>query len=220
MFFLHEQPTHHHKIGTAYVPNEVIRRNSTRQMYEYCVREGLRDAWAYLYRNWYSRVNYNRWAKSAASGMVPMGKTTMMIEAHWKVLKRTHLYHYNRARIDLITFVIIKHYYRKLAHKYQSTVVYRQETSTFEKRFSEDWRKNSCLQVSRAAYATNSQRWVCSCPAFIRSPVCQCKHLVKAYQTTTATVNLTNRAQFIKRSHVQPFIEFLPVKHQNKTSNP
>jgi hypothetical protein len=91
-------------VGTSDRSNEDIHYQSTNEMYSYCRTEGLQDTWAYLYRNWYTRTSYNRWAKSAINSMVPIGKTTMMIEAHWKVLKRTHLYHYNRARLDLVTY--------------------------------------------------------------------------------------------------------------------
>jgi hypothetical protein len=102
-----------HESGTSFYPsNEAIRRRSAEEMYSYCRDNSLQDTWAYLYRNWYTKTSYDRWAKSGVANKLPIGKTTMMIEAHWKVLKRTHLYHYNRARLDLVTFIILQHYYK------------------------------------------------------------------------------------------------------------
>lgn len=188
---------------------------NAKEMYEYCRDNNLCDAWVYLYRNWYTWRKCCRWAKSAIEGKVPTGKTTMMIEAHWKVLKRTHLYHHNRARLDLVTYVILVHYYKKLAKKYQTTVVYRQETTTFEKRFTEQWKRGLRAAVSGTDYGTDLDRWVCGCPAFIQSRVCQCKHLVKAYAATSRPP-IINRHQFIQRCHTPPLIKFLPVS-QTKT---
>ncbi|SAM02978.1 hypothetical protein [Absidia glauca] len=163
----------HHMIPegtTFYASNEDIRLHSAKDMYDYCYENGLQDTWAYLYRNWYTKTSYDRWAKSGVDGKLPIGKTTMMIEAHWKVLKRTHLYHYNRARLDLVTFVIIQHYYKKLRTKYQSIVVNRLETSTFESSFMKEWIKGRAAGVSGRSYATSLTRWICGCPSFLHSP--------------------------------------------------
>jgi hypothetical protein len=200
-----------YSLGITYVSNESIHYDSAKEIYEYCVRQNLPDAWAYLYRNWYTTIQYHRWAKSAINNMIPIGKTTMLIEAHWKVLKRTHLYHYNRARLDLVTYVIIQHYYKKLKVKYQSQVVFRQETSTFEKVFMQTWNKRHEADASNNLYTTDLDRWVCGCQSFLHSPVSLCKHLVQGYMGTH-TRQLVNRQQFIKRSHTPPFIQFLPVK--------
>jgi hypothetical protein len=200
-----------HESGTNFYPsNEAIRHRSAEEMYVYCRNNNLQDTWAYLYRNWYTKTAYDRWAKSGVANKLPIGKTTMMIEAHWKVLKRTHLYHYNRARLDLVTFVILQHYYKKLKVKYQSMVVYRSETSTFESRFMKEWIKGRVAEVSGTMYSTDLVRWVCGCQSFLHSPVTLCKHLVKAYIAATHD-DLVNRKYFIQRSHTPPFINFLPV---------
>ncbi|SAL95591.1 hypothetical protein, partial, partial [Absidia glauca] len=159
-------------------------------------------------------VLYDGWAKSGVDNKLPIGKTTMMIEAHWKVLKRTHLYHYNRARLDLVTFVILQHYYKKLKVKYQSMVVYRSETTTFESRFMKEWIKGRGAQVSGTTYSTDLVRLVCGCHSFLHSPVTLCKHLVKAHIAATHD-DLVNRKYFIQRPHTPPFISFLPTTNPN-----
>ncbi|KAG2228354.1 hypothetical protein INT45_011146 [Circinella minor] len=45
---------------------------------------------------------WKTWARCTTGNCIPIAKTTMLIEAHWKVLKRNHLYHYNRARLVLL----------------------------------------------------------------------------------------------------------------------
>jgi hypothetical protein len=32
----------------------------------------------------------------------------MVIESHWKTIKRDHLYRFNRPRLDLLCFVLVK----------------------------------------------------------------------------------------------------------------
>ena len=70
-----------------------------------------------------SREAWKQWARSAVPDRITAGKTTMLIEAHWKVLKQNHLYRFNRARLDLLVFVIIDRYFPDLRHKYNLSTV-------------------------------------------------------------------------------------------------
>ncbi|KAI8332798.1 hypothetical protein BC941DRAFT_318598, partial [Chlamydoabsidia padenii] len=82
-----------------------IHRQSAQEMYIYCINNDIPDVWGYLYTLWYRLDEWRKWARSCTF-LVPNGKSTMMMESHWKVLKRNHLYHYNRPRMDLLTYII------------------------------------------------------------------------------------------------------------------
>ena len=75
-------------------------------MYGFCEAHGLRDAWAYLYERWYREPWFKKWARSARVA-VPIGKTTMMIESQWRILKRDFLINNPRPRLDLLVWIII-----------------------------------------------------------------------------------------------------------------
>ena len=38
---------------------------------------------------------------------IPVLKTTMIVESHWRVLKHQFLHRFNRPRIDLVTWILI-----------------------------------------------------------------------------------------------------------------
>jgi len=74
--------------------------------------------WAYLWENWYNWSQFCFWARCSFSEII-VYKTTMLIESHWRTLKRDHLYKFARPRLDLLCFVItdkvvpqqLEHYY-------------------------------------------------------------------------------------------------------------
>ena len=57
-----------------------IREWAVRQMYEFCHEHDLREAWAYLWENWYRTGCWEIWARSCHPE-IPILKTTMMLES-------------------------------------------------------------------------------------------------------------------------------------------
>jgi hypothetical protein len=57
-----------------------IKEWAVKQMYEFCFKHDLREAWAYLWENWYRRGRWELWARCADT-RIPRLKTTMMVEA-------------------------------------------------------------------------------------------------------------------------------------------
>jgi hypothetical protein len=57
-----------------------IREWAVRQTYEFCHRHDLREAWAYLWENWYRPGRWEIWARSCHPE-IPILKTTMMLES-------------------------------------------------------------------------------------------------------------------------------------------
>jgi len=64
---------------------------SVQEMYQFCVQKDLRNVWAYMWTNWYQKSTWRLWARSASSDKMGLYKTTMLVEAHWKVIKQDYL---------------------------------------------------------------------------------------------------------------------------------
>ena len=130
----------------------------------------------------------------------------MFIEAHWKVLKRTHLYKFNKARLDLLTFVIIDRHCRSLLYKLNRDVIMRSETTRREKNFCVSW--NECVRRSEEdmnEYYISIDNWICGCPAFSRSRMLICKHLVHA----PSIGRIAPRSRFVLRKSWAPYIDMV-----------
>src|SRR5258708_5708098 len=47
------------------------------------------------------------WARSVNEKEIPVLKTTMIVESHWRKLKHDYLHRFNRPRIDLVICVLL-----------------------------------------------------------------------------------------------------------------
>ncbi|KAI0710463.1 hypothetical protein C8T65DRAFT_538559, partial [Cerioporus squamosus] len=84
-----------------------IWRDAVAEMYHHCRANNLCDVWAYLWNSWYSPSRWGLWARAAYSTSIPCKRTTMMVEALWRNLKRLVLHLYNRPPVDLAVYAII-----------------------------------------------------------------------------------------------------------------
>ena len=87
--------------------SESLHKKCATEMYELCRRFNWFRLWAYLYVNWYKTDQWVLWARSANPNEIPVLKTTMIVESHWRRIKRDYLWRYNRPRIDLVTWVLL-----------------------------------------------------------------------------------------------------------------
>jgi len=78
-----------------------IYRSSAKEMYEYCLKEGKGDAWAYLWESWYRPGRWDLWARSAFH-LIGVYRTTMGAEAFFKVLKNDTL---GKTRGSLVSII-------------------------------------------------------------------------------------------------------------------
>ena len=62
-----------------------------RELYDFCVQHDLKHVWAYMWVNWYKKEDWVLWTRAANSEKICLFKTTVLIEAHWKVIKRKFL---------------------------------------------------------------------------------------------------------------------------------
>ena len=67
--------------GYSHPSPEGIRAWAVKEMYEFCKKYDLREAWAYLWENWYRPGRWELWARLSHPEFIPILKTTMMLEA-------------------------------------------------------------------------------------------------------------------------------------------
>lgn len=96
-------PERHGEKRTA----KLIRRDAVTEMYRHCKMNNLCEVWAYLWNSWYAPAKWRLWARSAHEASIPVHRTTMVVEALWRNLKRLVLRMYNRPPLDLATYALI-----------------------------------------------------------------------------------------------------------------
>ncbi|EXX62214.1 hypothetical protein RirG_163850 [Rhizophagus irregularis DAOM 197198w] len=79
-------------IGSGeFLSSEDIWKLLTEEMYNFCYENDLKYVWAYMWCNWYKFNLWVLWARAADPEKICIFKTTMLVESHWKVIKRNYL---------------------------------------------------------------------------------------------------------------------------------
>ena len=194
---------------------EDIWKLSTKEMYDFCYKNDLKYVWAYMWCNWYKFNLWVLWARAAIPDEICIFKTTMLVESHWKVIKRNYLPRFFRPRIDLVTFVIVTRLipHSEIMHdKYQSG----REKVSWRKDFKKHWKDLLKKEVSGELYYTNADQWICSCPAFLMDRFFLCKHLVKSVNNIITAEFFDN----VQRQGIYPLLGMHKTsREQNITSN-
>ncbi|CAG8840275.1 7057_t:CDS:2, partial [Gigaspora margarita] len=61
------------------------------EAYEFCKKNSLVALWCYLWSEWYNNKRWSLWAQLACTNKIPILKTTMFVEGHWKFPICKHL---------------------------------------------------------------------------------------------------------------------------------
>ncbi|KAK9245725.1 hypothetical protein V1506DRAFT_458451 [Lipomyces tetrasporus] len=91
----------------SYRSAEHIHRRCADEMYYWCRSRDYFRLWAYLWVNWYQPSQWALWARSVNETEIPVLKTTMIVESHWRKIKHDCLHCFNRPRIDLVVWVLL-----------------------------------------------------------------------------------------------------------------
>jgi hypothetical protein len=157
-----------------------IYEHCVREMYEYCYSNNLSKLWGYLWVNWYNRKDWKLFARSAYLSAMPLARTTMITESHWRVLKYNYKYNYNRPRLDRLTQILVE----QLVPDFNLKLIQYNTNRSFPswwQTFKKDWEKNAVANIEPGMderYHIDEINWICSCPAFLNSSYLICKHLV------------------------------------------
>ncbi|KAJ7101717.1 hypothetical protein C8R44DRAFT_887916 [Mycena epipterygia] len=191
--------------GYAVPTREGIRYWAVLQMYKFCVEHGLPEVWAYLWENWYRKSRWELWARSVHPE-IPILKTTMILESHWRRIKHDFLHHFHMPRCDLLAWILIvklaPSFYRKLDRLLTDTGRYR-ELPSWRKDFKRMWRELEKRPITlpvNPAYKTDVKRGLCTCPSLPTSRFLLCKHVVQGFEPVPPVFFLE-----VKRQRTAPF---------------
>jgi SWIM zinc finger. len=139
---LHPEIPLNDKTGTFLTANE-IHRGAVKDIYEFCFQKDLAQVWAYLWNRWYCETQWTLWARVACDA-IPRLKTTMIVESLWKQIKRRDLHQFNRPRLDLVTYVVLKNLLPHIRQKIEYMKGLRREgrpmgLASWQKSFKKDW---------------------------------------------------------------------------------
>lgn len=200
-----------------YRSREAIHQECAQEMYAWCHEKNYYRLFSYLWNNWYKAEMWKLWAR-ASSEEVPVLKTTMILESHWRVIKHDFLHRFNRPRIDLVVWVlttrVIPHHTTRLREilsrppllpGQQLTRQHRIGATDWRKKFRSTWTELASKEVDRESlqhYHTNPITWACACPAFLISRFLICKHIVHCFRPVQ---KLFRFSLDIRRQRTAPF---------------
>lgn len=90
------------------IPSPEIYRRTVSELYQYCRSRAWYRTWSYLWVNWYRQQEWKPWARSTNEHEIPILRTPMILESHWRVIKHDFLDRLKRPRIDLVVWVLDK----------------------------------------------------------------------------------------------------------------
>jgi len=103
----------------------------------------------------------------------------------WRRIKQDYLTHNHKPRVDYLIWIIAKRlmptYERLIDQRFTYTGRHRRPAA-WRKPFKREWRRCEVTPITDPdddTYNPLPYRWVCSCPAFVKSRFLVCKHLVQ-----------------------------------------
>lgn len=153
------------------------------ELYRYYLVNNFHRLWAYCWINWYRPTQWKLWARSAHEEEIPVLKTTMIVESHWRVVKHDYLHRLNRPRVDLVTLVLSSRMIPRALKTMHAILEKntRKATSSWRKPFKQKWKKFANHAVSPQKlnqYHTDPHLWSYACSSFLLNGFNICKHLV------------------------------------------
>ncbi|PKY41406.1 hypothetical protein RhiirA4_454982 [Rhizophagus irregularis] len=111
---------------------------------------------------------------------MPLARTTIITESHWRVLKYNYKYNYNQPCLDQLTQILVE----QLVPDFDLKMTQYHTKHSFPawwQTFKKDWDKAVNTNIEFAMdkrHHIDTINWICSCPAYFCSPYLLCKHLV------------------------------------------
>jgi hypothetical protein len=186
---------------------DMIHRECAKEMYSWCKARDYYRLWAYLFFNWYRSGQWELWARSSNAQEIPVLKTTMIVESHWRKLKHDYLHRFNRPRVDLVVWIIITRVIIDFANRLKGIQgdSSRKYKASWRAALKRQWKNLAGRMVDIASlekYHTNPHKWVCACDSFLHSRFLICKHILLCYEP------IANSGEFfdtLRRQRVAPF---------------
>ena len=179
---------------------ERIYGDSAAEIYHWCRSKNYFRLWAYLWVNWYQPDQWRLWARSFNEEEIPILKTTMILESHWRRIKHDYLHRFNRPRIDLVVWVLLSRLIPNALARMHALLQrnHRQATASWRRDFKVEWKKLNQWQTEPSRlqqYHTDPVRWTCGCPYFLSSRFLSCKHILSCYEPVFDSVDFFRTVQ-------------------------
>ncbi|KAJ7810160.1 hypothetical protein B0H14DRAFT_2524426 [Mycena olivaceomarginata] len=179
--------------------------STSRRFYFYCGHFYCYSDTSTYTTSVYTRSRWELCARSAHPE-IPVFKTTMILESHWRRKKHDFLHHFHMPRCDLLAWILIVKlaptFYRKLDQLLTDTGQYR-ELPCWRKDFKREWRKLETKPITlpvNPAYRTDVKKGLCTCPYLPTSRFLICKHFVQGVEPVPPVFFLE-----VKRRRTAPF---------------
>ncbi|KAI5452823.1 hypothetical protein NCC49_006363 [Naganishia albida] len=163
-----------------------IRRRALVDIYKFCFNHDLPELWAYLYMAWYRPEVWVLWARSA-SPEIPVLRTTMIVESHWRLIKRDYLGNKRPTLPSLVYTLCHTILPRSVGYiGVFGTGADGKHKSSWRKTFKAEYgiAEKAKLTTPSQQYFTDQELGVCGCPSFLLSRFLLCKHLYRGRRRT------------------------------------
>ena len=208
------------KNGT-FRPSAVIYAESAAEMYNWCRARNFSRLWAYLFIQWYRPDQWVLWARAANAIEIPVLKTTMVVESHWRKIKHDHLHRFNCPRVDQVVWIMVSRVVPDMLRRMDALLSgnTRRAISSWRAPFKKEWTQLEIREVeprNLQSYHTDPVQWTCGCEAFLHSRFLVCKHILFCYQPISnpidffSTVTRGKKFPFWKHEQLKLRDEFLP----------
>ncbi|KAI1001157.1 hypothetical protein K3495_g7042 [Podosphaera aphanis] len=165
----------------TYRSAEQINLDCINELYAWCNSGNYFRLWAYLFVNWYAPEQWKLWARSSCATGIPVLKTTMIVESHWRRIKHDYLHRYNRLRVDLVVSILTSLVIPQAVDKMNAirSKNHRKAVAAWRKTSKKNWDDllDSVVNQNLLKYYTNPIKWTCACPGFLLSRFLVCKHI-------------------------------------------
>ena len=194
--------------GTFRSPNE-IHQDCASEVYWWCRGRGFFRLWAYLFINWYRPGQWELWARSANAVEIPVLKTTMVVESHWRRIKHDFLHRFNRPRVDLVVWILVTRVIPDAITRMRAITSsnHRLARAAWRKGFKTQWKSLQGKIInpdSIRRYHTDPIKWICACEAFLESRFFICKHLLQCLAPFDRPMDFFRSVQ---RRRTWPFLD-------------
>jgi hypothetical protein len=147
---------------------------AVKDIYRLCEEHDLSELWAYLWTQWYRPDRWRLWALASAK-TVPLMRTTMVSESHFRKIKHDYLDLIRSPRADLLIHILTRRlqprYRRKIELLLRPNGRNRlSDAAAWRVDFKKEWK--ACVSAPiqwTLPYRVTPERWLCECPAFVLS---------------------------------------------------
>lgn len=180
------------------------------EVYQWCRSKGYPRLWTYLFTNWYKASQWAQWARAANEHEIPVLKTTMIVESHWRRLKHDYLHRFNRPRVDLVLWILLSRVLPDSVYRMNEILEggSRCVEASWRKVFKRQWKASQKQVVDERSirlYHTNPTQWTCACESFLLSRFMFCKHLVHCFTKVPVGPQSFELFSRIRRQRAPPF---------------